>query len=254
MGRLSQRDLRGITRFLASLEPGPAHDPIPRPAVAALRDLIGADEAEYFEFRRADRGTIAHAQSHDWHDAAGTDEALTAYGHENPLGWRQWRPADGPMRMSQRISRRALGRLGFHDAFLRPNRLTDALKVWLHSDEDSVACVQLWLHGPTFSQRQEDLLAIVQHHLAHVRSDAIGHSPAPAPAVGLTRREAEVLTWAIRGASDDGIGARLGMATATVGKHLEHAFGKLGVHSRAEALWRITADRTDADDGGTLGT
>jgi DNA-binding CsgD family transcriptional regulator len=158
------------------------------------------------------------------------------------------------MRMSQRISRRQLGRLGFDGSFLRPNRLTDALKVWLHSDDHSVACVQLWLHGSTFSQRQEDVLAVLQHHLARARAEAMCDAPSPASGPGLTRREAEVLSWAVRGDSDEAIAARLGMATATAGKHLEHAFAKLGVHSRAEALWRITADRNAVHDGGTLGT
>lgn len=143
VGRLSHTDLRRLTRFLTTLEPGPTLDPIPRSVAAELRDLIGADEAEYFEFRRSDRGTIAHAQSHDWDEAPGSNEALIAFGHQNPLAWRRWHPADGALRMSARISRRALGQLEFHDAFLRPNRLTDTLKVWLHSDAHSVACVQL---------------------------------------------------------------------------------------------------------------
>ena len=55
----------------------------------------------------------------------------------------------------------------------------------------------------------------------------------------LTVREAEILTWAARGASDERIAARLGVSLATVGKHLEHAYVALGVHSRAEGIGRI---------------
>jgi DNA-binding CsgD family transcriptional regulator len=239
VGRLSHADLRRVTRFLAALEPGVESDPIPRPTLVALCDVVGADEAEYFELRRADRFPLAHAQSHDWDEAAGSDEALRAVGHQNPLRWRRWHPADGPMRMSALISRRALRRLEFHDAFLRPNRLTDALKVWLHSDAVSVACIQLWQHSGTFAEREEDILGVLHHHLVRTRSEAMLPAPARSASAGLTRREAEVLTWAMRGESDDAIGRRLGMAGGTAGKHLEHAFAKLGVHSRSEALWHL---------------
>ena len=229
-----------VTRFLTALEPGPADDPIPRPALAALRDLIGADEAEYFEFRR-DRAKLAHTQSHDWDEAPGSDEALVTFGYQNPLGWRRWRPADGPRRLTTSISPRALLRLEFYDGLMRPNGLTDLLKIWVHRDEHSVACVQLWNRGGVFDDRQEDMLSVVHQHLARTRAEAIAKVSNRSPRVGLTRREAEVLTWAMRGEADGAIGDRLGMATATVGKHLEHAFAKLGVHSRSEALWRITA-------------
>lgn len=57
----------------------------------------------------------------------------------------------------------------------------------------------------------------------------------------ITLRGADVLTWAMRGEPDEAIGERLGLTTGTVGKHLDNTFAKLGVHSRAEALWRVTA-------------
>lgn len=224
-----------------ALEAGTADDPVPRHTLAALRDLVGADEAEYFEFRRADRAMIASAQSHDWPEAPGSGEAMIAFGYQNPLGWHRWLPAHGPMRLSARVSRRALERLEFYQEFLRPNGLTDNLKIWLHSDDRSVACIQMWRRGAAFNQRQEDLLGVLQHHLATASREARRLHPARAGAAPITRREAEVLTWAMRGEPDEAIGERLGMATGTVGKHLENAFAQLGVHSRAEALWRVTA-------------
>ena len=240
MGGVTAHDLGRLTRFVASAEPGTPAEPIPRWLLAGLRDLIGADEAEFFEFRRTDRRLVAHAQSHDWPEASGSDEALRQFGHQNPLGWHRWRPADGPMRLSTRISNRALERLELHGEFLRPNGLTDILKVWLHSDDESVACIQLWLRGSVFSKRQEDLLGVLQHHLARTRIDAARPVWKRRSVAPLTRREAEVLSWAMTGASDETIGRRLGLAASTVGKHIEHAFAKLGVHSRIEALWGTT--------------
>ena len=45
-----------------------------------------------------------------------------------------------------------------------------------------------------------------------------------------------MLTWAARGMPDSDVAKVLGTSPSTVGKHLENAYAKLGVHSRAEAL------------------
>lgn len=51
----------------------------------------------------------------------------------------------------------------------------------------------------------------------------------------LTRREREVLEGVAAGRSNAEIAAELGIADATVAKHLEHVYGKLGVRSRTAA-------------------
>jgi DNA-binding CsgD family transcriptional regulator len=252
MARVREADLGRITRFLASLRSTGAAQPVSHGSLASLRDLVGADDAEYFELRRADRGLVAHVQTADVEPDAGSDEALRRYGAQNPLNWRRWRPEDGPMRLSGRIGRRALEALEFYHGFLRPNGLTDNLKVWLHADATSAACIQLWRLGGTFSQRDEDVLGVLQQHLISLRSAAVARRQVfGAGDVSLTRREAEIITWAVRGESDVAIAARFAMSPATVGKHLENAFAALGVHSRAEAMWRLSsAAPTPTEVGG----
>ena len=51
----------------------------------------------------------------------------------------------------------------------------------------------------------------------------------------LTLREREVLEWLARGKSNSEIAQILGITTATVGKHLEHIYPKLGVENRTAA-------------------
>ena len=51
----------------------------------------------------------------------------------------------------------------------------------------------------------------------------------------LTAREREVLFWIDRGKSNAEIGTILGIAAATVGKHLERIYPKLGVENRTAA-------------------
>lgn len=56
--------------------------------------------------------------------------------------------------------------------------------------------------------------------------------------LGLTRREAEVLTWVADGKTNTEIGVILATSPRTVQKHLEHIFDKLGVETRTAAATR----------------
>lgn len=54
-------------------------------------------------------------------------------------------------------------------------------------------------------------------------------------AFGLTTREAEALYWVIQGKTNRDIGDILGASPATIKKHLERVYGKLGVETRTAA-------------------
>lgn len=56
-----------------------------------------------------------------------------------------------------------------------------------------------------------------------------------AEGLGLTTREAEVLSWLAAGKTNRDIGEILGMSPRTVNKHLEHIYVKLGVETRSAA-------------------
>lgn len=62
------------------------------------------------------------------------------------------------------------------------------------------------------------------------------------PDDGITPREREVLALVAAGASNRAIGERLYVSEKTAARHVANLFGKLGVHSRAEAA-RIAAER-----------
>jgi len=53
---------------------------------------------------------------------------------------------------------------------------------------------------------------------------------------GLSKRELEVLNWVAQGKTNRKIGSILQISPRTVGKHLQHIFGKLGVESRTSAM------------------
>jgi len=60
-------------------------------------------------------------------------------------------------------------------------------------------------------------------------------APRPHHSHDLTKREDEVLFWLSRGKSNRDIAAILQIKPATVGKHLEHIYPKLGVENRTAA-------------------
>jgi DNA-binding CsgD family transcriptional regulator len=59
----------------------------------------------------------------------------------------------------------------------------------------------------------------------------------------LTRREDEILFWVSQGKSNRDIAAILEISPATVSKHLEHIYPKLGVENRTAAASFVPRDR-----------
>ncbi|OWY64948.1 hypothetical protein B7486_44560 [cyanobacterium TDX16] len=54
--------------------------------------------------------------------------------------------------------------------------------------------------------------------------------------LGLTKREAEILSWVAQGKSNAEIASIVASSSKTVKKHLEHIYQKLGVQTRATAV------------------
>ena len=76
---------------------------------------------------------------------------------------------------------------------------------------------------------EDEWLIVMRESSDQAVIDAVG------AAFKLTTREAEVLYWVAKGKTNRDIGDILGMSPATVKKHLEHVFEKLGVETRTAA-------------------
>ncbi|MBI1839859.1 MAG: response regulator transcription factor [Verrucomicrobia bacterium] len=88
-----------------------------------------------------------------------------------------------------------------------------------------------------------DLLAAIrtrlermQEHRTTVMPDFTSHEPLQS--LGLTPREAEVLFWAAQGKTNPEIAMIVSVTRATVKKHLENVYQKLGAENRAMASLR----------------
>lgn len=91
---------------------------------------------------------------------------------------------------------------------------------------------------------EADLLSAIQVRLRRTRDISLNaaaasrpdfSSAAPLESLGLTPREAEVLLWVTQGKSNADTASILGTSEATVRKHLEHIYPKLGIESRGAA-------------------
>jgi DNA-binding CsgD family transcriptional regulator len=92
--------------------------------------------------------------------------------------------------------------------------------------------------SPDFSEREKAMLSLARPHIAelHTRRDReLRGEP------HLTPRQWEVLRQVATGAGNTQIARTLGLSEATVRKHLENVFLRLGVQSRTEALARVRA-------------
>ena len=75
------------------------------------------------------------------------------------------------------------------------------------------------------------------------RSAAPPDGDAPSPVVLLTGRELEVLRLLAAGVGTVACAARLRVSRATIRNHVQNIFGKLGVHTRLEAVAHATRHR-----------
>jgi DNA-binding CsgD family transcriptional regulator len=92
--------------------------------------------------------------------------------------------------------------------------------------------------SPVFSEREKAMLALARPRVAelHTRRDReLRGEP------NLTPRQWEVLRRVATGSSNTRIARDLGLSEATVRKHLENVFLRLGVQSRTEAVARVLA-------------
>ncbi len=96
-----------------------------------------------------------------------------------------------------------------------------------------------------------ELLARVRTHLRHIDSIPRGvGNGSTANVATLTGREREVLELLARGLTQADIADRLVISPKTVGTHIQRVLGKLGVHSRAQAV--ALAHEEGLADGGSL--
>jgi DNA-binding CsgD family transcriptional regulator len=93
------------------------------------------------------------------------------------------------------------------------------------------------LDGPDFTDREVEIIRLIRPHLGELHLRRVRELEGEPR---LTARQWEVLRIVSLGASNHQIGHRLGVSEATVRKHLENIFMRVGAASRTEAIRKVS--------------
>ncbi|MEO8155606.1 MAG: response regulator transcription factor [Rhizobacter sp.] len=167
--------------------------------------------------------------------------ALDAFGHATMAVHITSSAGDG-QRAGRAVWQTPLARQLMHTYFaVAPGQVPELLLEWLR--EQSALGAQGREPKPlTISRESRQLVFSLQERtsdddwlmvMREVSDAAV--VDAVLQAFKLTMREAEVLYWVVKGKTNRDIGDILGSSPATVKKHLEHVFEKLGVETRNAA-------------------
>jgi len=148
---------------------------------------------------------------------------------------------DGRVRIATRLARQWLTTYFSHSG-MRGKYLPEALRRWVKFQVTTVGRSGNFLstRKPLVVEGPEDRLVVRLipadgGSLLLLQQQDTVPKPASLEALGLSRREAEVLAWVAQGKTDAAIGTILQLSPRTVAKHLEHIYDRLGVENRSAA-------------------
>jgi DNA-binding CsgD family transcriptional regulator len=148
--------------------------------------------------------------------------------------------SDGRVREMTPLARQWLSRYFQHPS-PRGNGLPEALVRWvkqqerLLADQDDVPSPQQSLVVTRDPRRLIARLLVSSDRKLLLMEEQGVPEPHGLEALGLTRREAEVLAWVSQGKTNAEVAIILGTRRRTVSKQLEHIYQKLGVETRTAA-------------------
>lgn len=190
------------------------------------------------------------------------EDAIALFGrlaHQNPLIERYRQTGDGrAYRFSDVVTQDELHATELYREFYGPLGVEHQIAFTLPAAPERLLGVALTRSDHDFSDAERDLIDRARPFLIQGYRNAIaytelasdggrpGMTPTPAAiealvARGLTTREAEVIRWALAGHASAEVATTLGISLRTVQKHLERAYRKLGVRTRADAASVVAA-------------
>lgn len=170
-------------------------------------------------------------------------EGKSTFCSEYPLSVVKRRAETRALRISDFLSCRELHELNYYNHALRPLEIEHQMRFWLSAPPGVSRCfyVSRRQADEDFSEHDRDLLQLLRPFLDALRQRFDADVIPDENECGLTDRESEILAWVARGKTNQEIAALLVLSPHTVRKHLENAFDKLRVHTRAAAVARAFA-------------
>jgi len=217
-----------------------------------VNHVVPADMVTYNEVdlvRRVDRIFVA---PNDERLAPGTRHYATFIRHidEHPVIAHNARMADPvPRRISDFLTDKQFRSLALHSEFFGVFDINYQMAMVVQHAGQQMIGVAVNRVLSDFTERERTCLAVLRSHVVQAYGHGLtierlrtesrcardARAAACATAGGLTQREGEVLHWVAGGKSNDDVARIIGVTSATVKKHLEHIYDKLGVANRTAA-------------------
>jgi DNA-binding CsgD family transcriptional regulator len=241
MTALTASDYRGALDVLRVAHEADDDGPFSESVLAALRRLIPS----------------AIASSHEWdpvrgwgHTVEGADRAdvgplwfrYLRVSEQDPFPGspqaqaRRGAPVGMACRFSDVLSLRQFRRLDLYAEICRPLGINHVMKLFFAVGKTGTAYLVFDSERRAFTERDRAVLDVLAPHLALIRRRSRRLSDPSPEAASLSPREREILRLVASGMTNREIAASLFIAPGTVRKHLDNAYAKLGVRSRAQAV------------------
>jgi DNA-binding CsgD family transcriptional regulator len=224
---------------------------LPEIVLPGVADLVGCDIVTYNEIPTAPGQAGYYLDYPNGCINPASLAAFEAHLQEHPL-LKHYRAggAGEPAKISDFLSQRRFHQLGLYSEFFRHIPVEYQIAFSLPDNQDGqLTAIALNRAGRDFSEDDRAVLTALSAPLGNaLRRARDRHSAGAALATAgsdgladLTDREIQVLQLAARGGTNLAIARTFDVSPRTVAKHLEHIYRKLGVTSRAAAVYRTTA-------------
>ena len=238
--KLAHRDVHDALEVVHAASTVDRFEPFPQETIEPLARLIPCELMSYSEWKVPDGPTVLRAVEHPVVlTPPDVVEARRVFCQTFPLTVKLRSAETRALKISDFVSLRELHRLDYYDCVLRPFGIDHQMRLFLSAPAGTSRFVSFNRRRGErdFGERDRALLELLRPFLLAIRErfdmrQANGHP-------SLTEREAEILRWVAQGKTNREIASILFVSHHTVRKHLEHAFEKLGVHTRAAAIARL---------------
>lgn len=245
MDQMRLRDWRNFSGAVAILNDDLELSTLPRRTMAALARVISCDMVTYNEVDLVRQLNVVFSSPEDSRFEPGTAESETFIRHisEHPvIAHNSHIPDPVPRKISDFLSDRRFRSLGLYSEFFQTFGFKYQMALVIHHAGKQMIGVAANRALSDFTERERACLIAIRchaiqsyhHGLSVKRIRAESHSDGRRVAA-LTQREAEVLHWVAGGKSNDDVARLIGISSATVKKHLQNVYDKLGVSNRTAA-------------------
>ena len=218
-----------------------------RRALPGLNRLVPSDVLSYHEIG-PEPGQVAYCvYPEDVVFSPDKVAAFEAHVYENPLVGHVDSTEDGsPAMISDFLTRERFHRLGVYTEFYRHVPVEYQIAIGLPKADGRIVGIALSRARGDFTEDDRDLLAVLRAPLVRAmirarsrnRARQALRAPSDSRMAGLTDRELQLLELIALGNTNTAIARKLGISPRTVAHHLDSAYRKLDVTSRAAAVYR----------------